>query len=219
MIDLHTHTIFSDGQLIPAELVQRAEQLGLRALAMTDHVDPSNMDFILPRLLVAADELNRHHRLRALAGVELTHVPPEIIGRLAGEAREMGAQIVVVHGETLVEPVAPGTNRAALEAGVDLLAHPGLLSREEAELAAQKGVMLELSARKGHCLANGHVARLAQEAGATLVVNTDAHAPGDLIDLAFARKVALAAGLSQPEAAAALAAAEDFVAKATGVSL
>ena len=37
--DLHTHTVFSDGELIPAELVRRAMVLGHDVIAITDHVD------------------------------------------------------------------------------------------------------------------------------------------------------------------------------------
>ena len=205
MIDLHTHTLFSDGELIPAELIQRAEVKGLKAIALTDHVDMSNLETVLAGIIKAVEQLNPLHEIRALAGVELTHLPPELIGPLARQARDLGAQIVVVHGETLVEPVPPGTNQAALEAGVDILAHPGLITPAQAELAAQKGVMLEISARKGHCLANGHVARLALMAGAGLVINTDSHAPSDLIDLAQARRVGLGAGLAPEQVEAALA--------------
>jgi len=53
MIDLHTHTLFSDGVLLPAELARRAQVLGYQALAMTDHVDSSNLEFVLPRLVAA----------------------------------------------------------------------------------------------------------------------------------------------------------------------
>ena len=214
MIDLHSHTIFSDGELIPAELIQRAEAKGLEAIALTDHADMSNLDFILPRVRRACRELNRQHRVRALPGVELTHVPPALIPALISQARELGAVIVVVHGETIVEPVPAGTNLAAIQGGADLLAHPGLLSPQEAALAAQRGVMLELSARKGHGLGNGRVARLALAAGATLVVNTDSHAPGDLIDHQQARRVALGAGLEPQQAEAALTAPEAFLRRA-----
>ena len=37
MIDLHTHSIFSDGSNTPAELVEIAHEIGLTALALTDH--------------------------------------------------------------------------------------------------------------------------------------------------------------------------------------
>ncbi len=42
MIDLHTHSFFSDGELIPSELIRRAEAIGYKAIAITDHVDSSN---------------------------------------------------------------------------------------------------------------------------------------------------------------------------------
>ncbi len=199
MIDLHTHTLFSDGALVPAELARRAQVMGYRALAFTDHVDFSNLDFVLPRLISVCKALYDEMDMILLPGVELTHVPPALIGGCVEKARSLGAVIVVVHGETLVEPVAPGTNRAAIEAGVDILAHPGLILSEEVELAARQGVFLEITTRRGHALANGHVARLARQAGAELLLNNDAHAPGDLVSLEMAEKIVLGAGLDGSE--------------------
>ncbi|PLX82229.1 MAG: PHP domain-containing protein [Desulfuromonas sp.] len=200
MIDLHTHTLFSDGELIPAELTRRAAAAGYQAIAMTDHGDMSNLDLIIPRVLRVTEDLGRAWGLTVMAGIELTHVPPTQIAKAAGEARNLGAQVVIVHGETIVEPVAPGTNRAAIEAGVDILSHPGMLSEEDAALAAERGVCLELTTRKGHSLTNGHVARLALGSGATLVVNNDAHAPGDLLNPEQVRKIVLGAGLTENQA-------------------
>ncbi|MBU1138916.1 MAG: histidinol phosphate phosphatase domain-containing protein [Proteobacteria bacterium] len=199
MIDLHTHTFFSDGALVPAEHLRRVEVLGYQAVAITDHADSSNLDFIIPRIVRAAKDLNPHSSTRLLPGIELTHVPPALIASLTRQARELGALVVVVHGETPVEPVIPGTNLAAIEAGVDVLSHPGFISEEEARLAADNGVMLEISGRKGHSLTNGHVARMALKVGAKLVVNADAHAPGDFLTAEMARKVALGAGLTSKE--------------------
>ncbi|MBW2108940.1 MAG: histidinol phosphate phosphatase domain-containing protein [Deltaproteobacteria bacterium] len=196
MIDLHTHSIFSDGALIPSELARRAQVLGIQAIGITDHVDASNLDFVIPRLVSVADALNQVNEITVVPGAELTHVPPAHISALAKKARALGARIIIVHGETIAEPVAPGTNRAALDADIDILAHPGLISEQEARLAVQKGVFLEVSARKGHCLTNGHVAMLAKRHGAKMVLNTDAHAPSDLIGAEMARRVALGAGLS-----------------------
>jgi histidinol phosphatase-like PHP family hydrolase len=195
MIDLHTHTLFSDGELLPSELVRRAEMTGYEAVALTDHADSSNLDWIVPRLVQVCKDLNAHWRIRAIPGIELTHIPPAMIGPLAEKARALGARIIVVHGETLVEPVPPMTNRMAIEAGVDILAHPGWITAEEVVLARERKVALEISARKGHSLANGHVARLGEKHGAELVLNTDSHSPDDLISLEKALKVALGAGL------------------------
>lgn len=202
MIDLHTHSTFSDGELIPSELARRAEAAGYTVLAITDHADHSNLDWIVPRMVTVCGKISAVSPLRCLPGVELTHVHPLYIDELTREARKMGARIVVVHGETLVEPVLPGTNLAALEASVDILAHPGLLTEEEAALAARKGVFLEITARKGHCLTNGHVARMARKHGARLVLDTDSHAPGDLVTGEMAGKIARGAGLTEEEVAA-----------------
>ena len=205
MVDLHTHTTFSDGELIPSELVRRAQVRGVRYLGITDHGDLSNLEIILPAMVRVANQLNGVlEDIKVIPGIELTHVPPGKIPSLIARARELGARLVVVHGETLVEPVAPGTNRAAIEGGADILAHPGLITGEEVAMAAERGVYLEISARKGHSLANGHVARLAREWGAPLVLNTDAHAPGDLIDGEMALRVLMGAGLAREEALAVL---------------
>ncbi len=199
MFDLHCHSVFSDGELIPAELLRRVSVLGYEAVAITDHADGSNLDFILSRIRKAAEELNPHSPCRLVPGIEITHVPPPLIPDLVRRARELGAEIVVVHGETPVEPVAPGTNRAAIEAGADILAHPGLITEEEVRLAAERGVFLEISGRRGHCLGNGHVARLARRFGAPLIINSDAHAPGDFMTREMAFIVGRGAGLSPDE--------------------
>lgn len=206
MIDLHTHTVFSDGELIPAELARRAKVAGYRAIAFTDHADASTMGLILANVArVARGQYGPLANMDLLAGVEITHVPPGLIADEIAKARDLGAQLVVVHGETVVEPVEPGTNLAAIQGGCDILAHPGLLTPQEAELAAEKGVHLEITTRGGHSLSNGLVAHLARQAGAKLVINNDAHAPRDLVSRDLRRAVALGAGLSLDE----LARAED----------
>jgi putative hydrolase len=91
--------------------------------------------------------------------------------------------------------VPSGTNRAAIAAGVDVIAHPGLVSPEEVRMAAEKGILLEISGRKGHSLTNGHVARLAVETGAALVLNSDTHCSGDMMTETLARRVVEGSGL------------------------
>lgn len=195
MIDLHTHSFFSDGELIPSEHIRRFETLGYAAVAITDHGDASNLDFVIPRIVRVAAALNKAQSVRVVPGIELTHVPPALIKPLIGEARGLGAALVVVHGETIVEPVAPGTNRAAIEAGADILAHPGLLAEEDAALAAEKGVLLEVTSRSGHSLTNGHVVKAALRCGASLVLDSDTHTPGNMMTEEFARRVLAGAGL------------------------
>ena len=199
MIDLHTHSLFSDGELIPAELVRRFEVAGYRALAITDHGDQSNIDLIIPRLVVFCEEINRLEGIRVIPGIELTHIRPEAIPALVSRSRKLGARLVVVHGETIVEPVAPRTNRMAIESSVDILAHPGLITEEEVLLAKEHSVYLELTSRKGHSLTNGHVAKLAHRMGAPLILNSDAHAPGDIWSVARLHEIVVAAGLTEDD--------------------
>lgn len=199
MIDLHTHTVLSDGALIPAELVRKAEVSGYEAIALTDHVDSGNMEMTLKQLIKTAGDLSKHSKVKVLPGVEITHVPPPIIPDLAGQARHLGAKIVVVHGESPVEPVHPETNLFALNSDIDILAHPGMIKEEEVKLAKGKGIYLELSARKGHCLANGRLVVLARKYQAKLVINTDAHTGGELFSEELLTRVGLGAGLTEPE--------------------
>ena len=128
-------------------------------------------------------------------------MPKEDIDLAAREAKAMGARLVNVHGETVVEPVDPGTNAAAVNSAyVDILAHPGLLTAEEARMAGRNGTFLEISARRGHSLTNGHVAKTALAQKASLILDSDAHAPGDLLTPDLCYSVARGAGLSEEQA-------------------
>lgn len=199
MIDLHTHTIFSDGELIPSELARRAEVMGYKAIGMTDHADSSNLEHVVENIGRFVRAHGHFHNITIVPGVEITHVPPPLISEMVERARAAGAKLIVVHGETVVEPVAPGTNLAAIEAGVDILAHPGLITETEVQLAAERGVHLEVTTRSGHGYTNGHVVRLAREHGAKLVIDNDAHSPRDIINAGLRRAVAIGAGMSPEE--------------------
>jgi putative hydrolase len=199
MIDLHTHTFFSDGELVPSELARRAYLKGYKVLGISDHADSSNIELLISALLKLYEKAEYYQHITIVPGVELTHVPKGLIKELTRHARKQGARLVVVHGETIVEPVEEGTNRAAIEAGVDILAHPGLITEEDVLLAKKNNVLLEITAKRGHSLSNGHVAQLAKKVGARLIYSTDAHAPSDLLTEEMARKVVQGAGLSSKD--------------------
>jgi histidinol phosphatase-like PHP family hydrolase len=166
-------------------------------VAITDHVDATNIDCVA-RIIDAVMDIRDNWDIEIIPGAEITHAPAEIIPKLARMAKNKGAEIIVVHGETLVEPVIEGTNWSAVNCpDVDILAHPGLITLKEAEAARKNDVALEISARKGHCLGNGHVTEMGLMAGADLIVDTDTHAPEDLIDYNMAEKIALGAGLPE----------------------
>ena len=200
LFDFHTHTFLSDGVLSPIELMRRAAANGYTAMAVTDHAGINDQERVLEILVKECAEATENMGITVVPGVELTHVPPHRIGEAARRAKANGARIVLVHGETIKEPVAKGTNRAALESpDVDILVHPGMITEEEADIARQAGIYLELSARAGHSLTNGHVARTAMAVGASLVVDSDGHAPGDLLTEELARQIVIGAGLTEEE--------------------
>ncbi|MBU0610529.1 MAG: histidinol phosphate phosphatase domain-containing protein [Armatimonadetes bacterium] len=198
--DFHTHTFLSDGVLSPIELIRRCIVVGYATLGIADHCGASTMERIITEVRRDAELAARYWGFQVLAGVELTHVPAASIAELAAQAKALGADHVVVHGETPVEPVEPGTNLAAASCpDVDVLAHPGLLSPEAAEASVAHGVFIEVTAKDGHSLGNGHVVRAALAAGAKMVVNSDTHLPGHILTEGFARRVALGAGLPEAE--------------------
>lgn len=197
LIDLHTHTFLSDGELSPAELVYRYKSRGCRTVALTDHVDYSNMGFVIDSLTDAAGRLEKFYDIEVIPGVELTYIPPEDIAGLIEKVRILGARLVVVHGETSVEPVPEGTNKAAIRGSCDILAHPGNFTKKQARKAKENDVYVELTTRRGHRNTNKQVARMAKKHGCKLVLNTDSHGPKDLLDEKKIKKVIRESGLEK----------------------
>jgi histidinol phosphatase-like PHP family hydrolase len=200
MFDFHTHSLLSDGELLPSELVRRAVVHGYEAVAITDHVDFTNIEHVLSSLQMLELRDAATREIEVLRGVEITHVPPEKLEKLVRKAEALGAELVVVHGETIAEPVESGTNRTVVNnPAVDILAHPGLISEEEAERAKENGIYLEITSRKGHSLTNGHVAKVARRVGAKVLLNSDLHAPDDFLTAEVGARILAGAGLDPVE--------------------
>ena len=198
--DFHTHTSLSDGELSPSELIYQAYIKGCKAIAITDHAGLGYSPRVITEVGRDCAVAMQSWDIIAISGVELTYLPVKSIADAAKQAKEAGAQIVVVHGETVAEDVPPGTNMAAVSCPyVDILAHPGFITTEEAKLAAKNGVYLEISARKGHSLTNGHITKAANAAGAKLLVNSDGHTDTDLLTNEVAKNVAKGAGIDDDQ--------------------
>jgi histidinol phosphatase-like PHP family hydrolase len=213
MIELHTHTVFSDGNMVPAALARQARVQGYRALVFTDHADWTNYAWILQQHSQSLSHQGLFSGLELVVGIELTHVPPPLISEMVDTVRQAGAQLVLVHGQSAVDCVETGTNLAAIEAGVDILAHPGLISPEEVRLAEEYGVLLEISGRAGHCLSNGHVLALARKFGAQVVLGGDVHVAADVLARERRKIIARGAGMSEEEYIQAETAAQKLVEK------
>ena len=205
--DFHTHTFFSEGSLSPLELIYKATINNYKAIAITDHVGIGSLQRTIAEVTKDCALAQAHWHIIAIPGVELTLVPAAAIAETAKQAKELGAQLVLVHGETGLEPIEPGTNLAAINSPhVDILAHPGLLTLEEAKTAAANGIFIEITARKAYSARNGHIAKIARLAGTKLLINSDAHEKEELLTPALARAIAEGAGLDDHEIETVLAA-------------
>ena len=198
--DFHTHTFLSDGVNSPIELIRFACAYGYGCIGISDHVSYSNLENIICSIKADCKLAEKYWSIKVIPGVELTNVPAESIDSMAKEAKEAGAMMVLVHGETIVEEVEEGTNLAAVNSKyVDLLAHPGLLTMEEAKLAAMNGIFIEITSRTGHSLCNGRVVQVGREAGVRFLLNSDSHTHNDLYKGDFQKEIALGSGLSGRE--------------------
>lgn len=199
MYNLHAHSLLSDGVLLPSEVAVRYATAGYKAIAITDHADYSNIEPVVKAILEFSRHWPKSAKIKVLSGIELTHLPAEQFQPLAKYARNKGIQVIIGHGETLVEPLIKGTNAAALEADIDILAHPGLISDEDVKLAKKKGIFLEITSRKGHSDTNRHVVEQALKFGAKMVLDIDSHSPEDIIKPQELIQVGIQAGLTQQE--------------------
>ncbi len=197
MYNLHCHSLLSDGSLLPSEVAIRYSFLGYKIIAITDHADYSNIESVVKSILNFTDNWPRDSKIKVLPGIELTHLPLEQFKPLVKYARKAGIKIIVGHGQTPVEPVIIGTNTAALESGIDILGHPGLISDKDIKLAVKKRVFLEITSRRGHRTTNLHVAGHALKFGANLILNTDSHSPEDIIKPDELKEIGKEAGLSE----------------------
>ncbi|MCL5985830.1 MAG: histidinol phosphate phosphatase domain-containing protein [Actinobacteria bacterium] len=196
--DFHTHTVLSDGESIPIEVIRFSHVRGYRVIALTDHVSASNMTRVIDELKRDCSIAVKNWDILAIPGVEISNVPRNEVKGLAKKAKELGARIVVMHGESPIEKVEPGTNYEAVTCEhVDLLAHPGLITEEELRLAKSNGIFIELSSRKGHSMGNGHVAKYGLKIGVNFLVNSDSHKEDDMLVEGEQEKVILCAGLDK----------------------
>lgn len=179
------HIIFSpEAGLESSSILHYASLAGLRCVAVVLVSDGSDFD----RVASLAAQIRRcslYAGVEAFAGVELRHVPPALLPDAVKEARTAGGRLVLVHGETICDQVEQGTNFAAIEAGADILAHPGLIDAESAAFAAEKGVALEFTSCPRHAFTNAHTAAMARRFGCLLVRGSCARRPEEISTRSF----------------------------------
>ena len=167
-----------------ASALRYAALAGIRFAGLVLTSDGSNFSR-LADMAAQVRRLSLYANVEAWAGVELCHIPPALLPDAVREAREAGAALVLVHGESISDQVEQGTNFAAVEAGADIVAHPGLIDAEAASFAAEKGVALEFTSCPRHALTNAHTASMALRCGAMLVRGSAACRAEELTTRAF----------------------------------
>jgi DNA polymerase (family 10) len=200
--DLHTHTEWSDGRTTVVGMARAAAARGDDYYAVTDHATGPGMvggvgltDGELRNqaaaIADARDELDAD--LTILHGVE-TNIDAE--GDLSTDDDLLAELDVVVASPhaALGQDRGPATDRlvrAVEHPSVDVLGHPTgrLIAEREglspdiervAAAAADAGTALEINADPARLDLRGEFVRVAVDAGATVAVDTDAHAPGAL---------------------------------------
>ncbi|MFH0935235.1 MAG: PHP domain-containing protein, partial [Candidatus Omnitrophota bacterium] len=92
--------MLSDGALLPSEVAVRYLAAGYKVIAITDHVDYSNIEPVIGEILKFCRHWPESCGITILPGIELTHLPPEQFKPLAQYARARGIKVIVAHGES-----------------------------------------------------------------------------------------------------------------------
>ena len=86
-VDFHTHTIHSDGALLPGGLAYEAAARKHAAIAITDHVDASNIEDALPSLIRFIMDQGDSLPLKIIPGVEISYLDPKLIEKFSLRAQ------------------------------------------------------------------------------------------------------------------------------------
>ena len=192
--DLHCHTVASDGHHTIEEMAEGARERGYEYLAITDHSASHGFgNDVSPAQLAEQIELVRAANARiegieVLAGSEVNILPDGSLDYEDDLLAELDWVIASVHTSfRMGEQKMTERMIAAIEhPRVDAIGHPTgrLIERREPyeldigaviETAARTGTMLKINANPDRRDLNEVHARAAAEAGATILIDSDAH--------------------------------------------
>jgi DNA polymerase (family X) len=218
--DLHSHTTLSDGRDTLEQMAAAGRERGYAYMAITDHSASHGFgDHVtaerLWRRIEEVREWNQGKRgFRLLAGSEVNIGLDGALDYPDDLAAALDWVVASVHTSFSISTAAM-TERVltAIEnPDVDCIGHLSgrLIGRREpygldveavVEAAARTGTMLEINGNPNRRDLNEHHARLAVEAGATIVLNTDAHGVDTLDNMAYAVATARRAWLTPRDVA------------------
>ena len=204
--DLHTHSTYSDGKSTIEEMVEHATELGYEYIAITDHSPSQRIahGLDLDRLERKIEDIERLRKERKdrlphiLLGAEVDILgdgkldyPDDVLGR-------MDIVVAAIHSlfRQSKDRITGCLVDALTDPHVDILAHPSsrlLGTREPLEMdfervldaASKVGCALEINGSMYRLDLNDVLARTAQEAGALLAINSDAHSTAQLDQIRY----------------------------------
>ena len=222
--DLHSHTTLSDGRNTLEEMAEAARARGYAYLAITDHSASHGFgDHVTAeRLWERIEEVREWNEgqgkdskgFRLLAGSEINigldgglDYPDDLVEALDWVVASVHTSF------SISEKEMTGRVLEAIEnPNVDCIGHltGRLIGRREpygidvemvAAAAARTGTMIEINGNPNRRDLSEHHARLAREAGVSIVLNTDAHGVDTLDNMAYAVATARRAWLTAADVA------------------
>lgn len=218
--DLHSHTTLSDGRNTLEEMAAAGRDRGYSYMAITDHSashgfgDHVTTERLWERI-AEVEAWNKGKRgFRLLAGSEINigldgtlDYPDDVVEALDWVVASVHTSFAISEAEMTARVLAAIENPL-----VDCIGHltGRLIGRREpygidieavAEAAARSGTMLEINGNPNRRDLSEHHARLAAEAGVTIVLNTDAHGVDTLSNMDYAVATARRAWLTADQVA------------------
>jgi DNA polymerase (family 10) len=207
--DLHMHTTWSDGAHTIEEMIDACRAKGYKYMAITDHSQYLRVanGLTIERLREQKEiihELNKKYDdITILSGIEMDILPDGSLDYDDELLAELDLVIASIHSSFSQpkETIMKRLKNAVTNPHVDIIAHPTgrVIGRRTGyevdidlliELAKETDTALELNANPNRLdLAAPHL-RKAQEAGVTIVINTDAHSIDMLEDMTIGVSVA-----------------------------
>jgi DNA polymerase (family 10) len=218
--DLHSHTTLSDGRNTLEEMAEAGRERGYAYMAITDHSashgfgDHVTAERLWERIDEIADWNKGKRGFRLLAGSEVNigldgslDYPDYLLGALDWVVASVHTSFAVSEKEMTARVLA-----AVDHPHVDCIGHltGRLIGRREpygidveavAEAAARSGTMIEINGNPNRRDLSEQHARLASDAGVTIVLNTDAHGVETLNNMSYAVATARRAWLTQADVA------------------
>ncbi|HSS33621.1 MAG TPA: DNA polymerase/3'-5' exonuclease PolX [Solirubrobacterales bacterium] len=222
--DLHSHTTLSDGRNTLEEMAEAGRARGYAYMAITDHSASHGFgDHVTDeRLWERIEEIRAWNKgpgkggrgFRLLAGSEINigldgalDYPDDLVAALDWVVASVHTSFAISAAEMTARVLAAIENP-----DVDCIGHltGRLIGRREpygidveavAEAAARTGTMLEINGNPNRRDLSDRHARLAVDAGATIVLNTDAHGIDTLDNMQYAVATARRAWLTKADVA------------------